>query len=371
MNENRAIPFSYNGSDTTSIKEIIELKTRYVMLEITDQDIFYVISAFYKLGLRKGDIYIVSGDNVLNENALNPNFLSENDYKIRVELMEGLISIGFNSYDGEIGEDVKKKFEKTYNTSNDYMCLFYDAVYLGANAADFLLQSGLTLNNKNMQTAIKLVNFVGCSEKIKISRSGNDRTTIKLMLKNLVKVDSEFIMNSCGIYDPSLTDFYESLAPFSWFNAEGKLPVDIIGSDYICGFDESEIRDFSCGYYILVGIGIFPIVLGGLGFWLFFSHVYYRCYPMLDTVQDETMLDTVMYFTIIIENIQYLAIGPNFIEFFPQLETLTRIATFDLRGSTALNSWTYWTQLEMVCILAFIWTILLIDRRIHFTKHSR
>ncbi|CAG9317712.1 unnamed protein product [Blepharisma stoltei] len=372
MNNNRIVPLGYNGTDKSIAEEIISLKSRYVVMEVAPPDVLAVIEAFYDSGARKGDIYLVVGDGTVNPADLNETQIGPVKYLKRKELMEGLIYFSFLSYHGTFGESLKTELLIMYGFAYDFMCLYFDATYLGALAIDFLITLGANLKDSSIYKAVRYVKFNGCSGKIKINTNGTDRSTIAFGIYNLVQNNSTWEMELCGIWDPSNVIMYQSINAITWYAwNNGKLPSDIVGADLPCPFKGSESKSFLYGYLLLAGIGSIPFIFGVCFIYKYFDFLCTREFPMLDSVEEETILDTWIYITMGIESLQYIALGPDFSELFPELSTFTKLSMFDLRNWTEDSKWDIWHQIKLMNIIAILWLILLLQRIFRIGENSK
>ncbi|CAG9328019.1 unnamed protein product [Blepharisma stoltei] len=366
LNENRLVPSGYNGTDTSFIEEIIYLKSRYLVMEVTSPDVLSVIETFYDAGVRKGDLYLFIGDLVIDVANLNKAEIGHEAYKKRKELMDGLLYFGVLTYYGSIGEKLKKDFMSTYGLAPDIMCLYYDATYLGARALGSLISQGINLNSTTIAKAIRWIKFTGCTGKIQINKYGNDRSTIRFGIYNLVQVNSTWTMRLCGIYNPDGAKFYEQVHSISWFyENEGVLPNAIIGEDHECPFRSNQSKSFLYGYLLLTGIGAIPLLMGVFLAVKYSGSIFTRKFPMLEKAQEETLIDIWIYIEMIIESLQYMAIGPDFTGFMSEFSKFTKFAMLDIMGPTKDSDWSIWDQIKLIDIIAAFWIILLIQRVFH------
>ncbi|CAG9328020.1 unnamed protein product [Blepharisma stoltei] len=359
LNLKRLVPLGYNGIDKSFIQEIIDVKSRYLVMEVISPDYLSVIEAFYDVGVRKGDLYLYLADLVIDFSHLNETEIGTEVYIKRKELMNGLLYFEVLTYYGSVGERLKTKLFQTYGAASDIMCLYYDATYLGANALDTLISLGINLNSSMISKTIRNIKFTGCSGKVQIDKYGNDRSSIVFGIYNLVQVNSSWTMRLCGIYDPYNVAIYQIIYSFSWFyENNGILPSDIVGADFNCPFKQRESKSFLYGYLLLAGIGTFPLIFGTFLAIKYFNFIFMRDFPMLDSEQEETLLDTWIYISMIIEGLQYIAIGPDFTGLLPDFSEFIKFSIFDIRGSTK----DFWDQILLIYIIAAIWVILLIQR---------
>ncbi|CAG9328021.1 unnamed protein product [Blepharisma stoltei] len=372
LNEKRLVPYGYNGTDKSFIQEIIDVKSRYLVMEVTAPDDLYVIEAFYDAGVRKGDLYLFLADLVIDVGYLNETEVGHKAFLKRKELMDGLLYFGSLTYYGSVGERLKTELLSTYGMAPDIMCLYYDAAYLGAHGLDTLISLGINLNSTMISKAIRNIKFTGCTGKIQIDKNANDRSTVVFGIYNLVQINSTWTMRLCGIYDPDAVNFYQTVHSMSWFDEnKGVLPSDIVGADLECPFKPSESKPFLDGYLLLAGIGTLPLLLGAFLGIKYFNYIFTREFPMLDSVQEETLIDTWIYIAMIIEGVQYIAIGPDFNGFLLELSNLTKFSMLDIRGSTKESHWNIWDQIELMDIIAVFWIILLVQRLLHVEEKCK
>ncbi|CAG9323630.1 unnamed protein product [Blepharisma stoltei] len=354
LNKNQAIPSDYNGTDKSMLREIVDIKSRYVVIEVTNTEVFSVINGFYELGMRKGDLYLIftGGFSVSNSDIV------ESEHTQLLEIADGSLYIRFLSFYGSYGKQIYSKFEQEYGLVNDYMCLFYDATYLGAYAIDSMISRGFNLNSSGIEEWIRKVQFRGCSGNVQISKSGNDRSTIKVGVYNLKLNNASWDITLSGVYDPTKAIVLEALADISWYTENnGVLPSEIIGDDLSCPFKSDEVRSFPYGYLIIVIIGV-PFLI----FDIYFLYKNFgRKFSQLQCKTEENILDTLQYFIMLIECLQYIAIGPDFKDLFPEsFNRITKISTLDLRGWNPKYEFKIWYQITLMESFLGLWLVFLV-----------
>ncbi|CAG9328033.1 unnamed protein product [Blepharisma stoltei] len=370
LNKNRNIPIGFNGNDKQMIQEIIDLKTRYVILEVRWPDILYIIEAFYDLGMREGDIYLIIGDGMISVSDLDESIIGSKSYNKRKEIMSGLIYISFLAFQSQNGFDLKSEILSKYDYINDYMCLFYDAAYLGLYTIDALINWGVNVNSSTIQESMRQVAFTGCSGVVRISQENNDRLTIVLGIYNLIEVNSTWTMNLCGLYDPSQLIVLQIKQSISW-KTDGGAPSDIIGDDQECPFRDILVQSFLYGYFVMIIVEIIPMIIIIAFAVKYYKFIFKRKYPKLITIQKENFLDIISYLIFLIESLQYMQIGPSFEEFFPRWSKATKLTILDIRGIFKPGLFTFWNQIQLYTALAFAWCILLLWKKSKIGNRSQ
>ncbi|CAG9323419.1 unnamed protein product [Blepharisma stoltei] len=363
MNKNQAVPSGFNGTDKSFVKEIVDLKTRYIVIEATNTEMFSIVVALYDLGMRKGDVYLISGGGLgLTSNVQY--VIGEDSYNKLIELGDGSVYVTFLSYYNAFGEQIYGEFLKEYEVVYDYMCLYYDATYLGAYAIDSMISRGFNLNSSGIEEWIRKVQFTGCSGNVQISKSGNDRSTIKVGVYNLIRNNSNWQLTLSGINDPTKVVVYESLVDISWYtDNNGILPSDIIGADLSCPFKSEQEQSFLYGYLILLIIGGSFLIFDIYFLYKNLEFTLSRKYLMLQCKTEENILDNLMYFAMIVECFQYICIGPDFTDLFPGFfKKIIKISALDFRNFSKSFDWTIWYQIIMMEIILAVWLFFLIGK---------
>ncbi|CAG9328035.1 unnamed protein product [Blepharisma stoltei] len=352
------------------IQEIIDLKTRYVILEVRWPDILHIMEAFYDLGMREGDIYLVVGDRMISVSDLDENIIGSKSYKKRKEIMSGLIYISFLSFQNQIGFDLKSEILSKYDYINDYMCLFYDAAYLGLYKIDALINWGVNVNSSTIQESMRQVAFTGCSGVARVSQESNDRLTIVLGIYNLIEVNSTWTMNLCGLYDPSQLIVLQIKQSISW-KTDGGVPSDIIGDDQECPFRDILVQSFLYGYFILIIVEIIPMIIVIVFAVKYYGFILKIKYLKFATMQKENLLDTISYLIFLIESLQYMQVGPSFEKLLPKLSKAIKLTMLDIRGIFKPGLFTFWNQIQLYIALAFAWCILLLWKKSNIGNRSQ
>ncbi|CAG9328017.1 unnamed protein product [Blepharisma stoltei] len=357
LNHKQIIPIGYDGTGLEIVKEIVQLQTRFVVLEVAEPELYSVIENFYDLGMRKGDIYLIIGDISLNSSELDPKFINKDLYQKRSEIMEGLVHVTFLSYYKEFGKKIREKFMAAHGYADDYMCLFYDAVYLGAYTFDQMITNGISLNTQTIEEWARKVKFTGCSGNIKVASYGNDASTIAVGVYNLIQKENKWETVLCGIYTPSLPVLYQTLESLSWL-VDGKIPSDMIRTGWSCPFKASETQSFIYGYLIMLFIAIIPFGITIYYLYKNYESILSKQFPMLEAKEKENWLDILSDTLIAVESLQYMALGPGFSEILPQVSQLAKLAILDFRDW----DWNIWEEIEMAAALSFVWFFLSLQR---------
>ncbi|CAG9328031.1 unnamed protein product [Blepharisma stoltei] len=369
LNKIRVVPLGFNGTNNIMIQEIIDLKSRYIVLEIQQPDILYVIEAFYDLGMRETDIFLIAGDGMLSISDLDEKRVNADLYKKRKEIMNGLIYVSSLAFQNQIGLNIKNNFLSRFGFAYDNMCLFYDAAYLGIYAINSLINRGINLESSKTQKAMRDVKFTGCSGVVQIAQDGNDRLTTVLGIYNLIQANSTWKMSLCGLYDPSQLIVLQIKQSF-WQSTEGHIPSDIIGEDQKCPFKERQVQSFIKGYFILIAIEVIPIIIG-TGFVIKFSDfVFNFSIQKLMDVEKENFLDSFSYIIVLIECLQYMYTGDETNSFFPQLSDLTKFVVLDITGLSN-GHFTFWNQLLFFEGISFAWFFLIFWKKYKIGENSK
>ncbi|CAG9317714.1 unnamed protein product [Blepharisma stoltei] len=370
LNKNRAVPLGFNGSNSNIIKEVIKTKSRYVVLEIYQPDILYVIESFYDLGMRKGDIYLIVGDGMISLSDLDEQRIGSNSYKKRAEIMNNLIYISFPAFQNQAGLAIENEFLSLYGFAYDYMCLFYDAAYLGIYAIDYLLHEGVNVNSSTIVKIIRDIKFTGCSGIVRISQDDSDRLTTNLGIHNLIEINSTWTINQCGRYDPSQLIVLQMSKTISWVT-DGEVPNDIIGDGQECPFRSIDVQSFFYGYILLIIIEIIPFIFGVGALIRFYYYIFEPKLQKLTSPEKENLYDILSYLLMLIESLQYMQIGPDFTNFFPKWSNVTKLSVLDIRGWNKQDKFTFWNQVQLFEALSFLWIIFQLWSKLRIVQKSR
>ncbi|CAG9317713.1 unnamed protein product [Blepharisma stoltei] len=370
LNQNMAVPLGFNSSNSNIIEEVIKAKSRYIVLEIYQPDILYVIEALYDLGMRKGDIYLIVGDGMISLSDLDEQRIGSNSYKKRAEIMNNLIYISFPAFQNQAGLAIENEFLSLYGFAYDYMCLFYDAAYLGIYAIDYLLHEGVNVNSSTIVKIIRDIKFTGCSGIVRISQDDSDRLTTNLGIHNLIEINSTWTINTCGLYDPSQLIVLQMTKTISWVT-DGEVPNDIIGDGQECPFRSIDIQSFFYGYILLIIIEVIPFILGIGVLIRFYYYIFESRLQKLTSPEKENLYDILSYLLMLIESLQYMQIGPDFTNFFPKWSNVTKLSSLEIRGWIKEDKFTFWNQVELFEALSFLWIILLLLRKVRIVRKSK
>ncbi|CAG9328049.1 unnamed protein product [Blepharisma stoltei] len=368
LNKIRAVPLGFNGTDKRAIQEIVDLKTRFVILEIQWPDILYVIEAFYDLGMREGDLNLIIGDGSISVSDLDEKRIGTDSYIKRKEIMSRLLYFTYPTFQNQIGLGIKNNFLSQYGFAYDNMCLFYDATYLGIYAINSLITRGINVDSSSIQQTIRDIKFTGCSGLVQITQDGNSRLTTVLGMYALSQVNYEWKLNLQGLYDPSQLIVLQLKQSFS---NSIKVPSEIIGDDQKCPFKERQVRSFLNGYIILIVVEIIPIIIGTIFVIKFYNFIMNSSIEKLITVEKENFLDSLSYVLMLIECFQYMHTGKDINNFLPELTDITKLVIFNITGWNKKNYFNFWNQAQFFEIIAIVWFILFLWKKRKIGENSK
>ncbi|CAG9323418.1 unnamed protein product [Blepharisma stoltei] len=370
LNKIQAVPQGYDGTNKTIIQEIVDLKTRYVIMEVSDSENFSIIEAFYDLGMRRGDLYLVLGEGGF---SASNSYISSDLYNKITEIGDRALYMSSLTYYGKFGKSIRKAFFEEYRFANDYMCQFYDATYLGAYAIDSMINRGFNVNSQGIEEWIRKIKFTGCSGNVQISKTGADRSTIQVGVYSLRLNSTSWSISLSGINDPTKSVYYESINKILWYaDNDDILPSDIIGEDLSCPFKLEEVRQFFHGYLVLIIFGSSFLAFDIYLIYRFFKNSSNNQIPMLIEKVEANIFDYFIYLAMLIECLQYISIGPDLTDILPEsLTKFSKISILDIREFIQVDHYKFFYQMIMIHIISTLWLIFLLRKIFDWLRNCK
>ena len=357
----RAIPVVLSRSNVDpymeSLQNILDIGANIVFLAMSDPSPFYVIEAFYDLGVRRGDLnfilFTITGSDALNATGGN--------YAKRTELLSGILMIYNADWVGDYGQQLQQEM---ISYSGDYWMtnFFIDAVYSIAHTTSFLLNQGKQIQNTTeFMLAQRKTRFQGASGVVSFDSASNDRNLYLFYLYNIYQdnITEQWHHLSVGVIAPVSIIYYTSTHGITWADG-GSTPQDMKSNYLNCPFRESQIQTSQVGKSIKIGVSIGLLVVATLLTIFVIKRIKSRSIMILQLKCVANFEDYLTLGFIFIECFQIIAIGPTFASFDTFLSNLSEYTSLNLSKAIAFSGTTFWIIFYVMLITSYVWIFILL-----------
>ena len=358
----RVIPLLVSRKDVDpymeSLQNILDIGANIVFLAMSDPSPFYVIEAFYDLGVRRGDlnfiIFTITGSDALNVTGGN--------YTKRAELLSGILMIYNADWVGEYGRQLQQEMID-YNGSYWMRSFFIDAVYTIAHTADFLLNQGKQIQNTTeFMLAQRKTRFQGASGIVSFDSASNDRNLYLFHLYNVFQdnITQEWHQVAVGVIAPVSIIYYTSTQSITWADGGSTTPQDMKSNYLNCPFRESQIQISQNGKSIKIGVSIGLLVVVAFLTIIVIKRIKNRSIMMLQLKCVANFEDYLTLGFIFIECFQLIAIGPSFLSFDIFISNLSEYTSLNLSKAISFSGTTFWIVFYLMLIASYMWIFILL-----------
>ncbi|CAG9319089.1 unnamed protein product [Blepharisma stoltei] len=356
----RVIPPGLNRTALRSYKDqieaVIDSHARLLIMLIQCPYCNYVAEYFYDLGLRKGDILIYGNPDILTYLSINDTAL----YK-RSEIGSSAFAFGFSQWIGKLGQDIANRILSKFSTPpNSFSCQYYDAIYLAANALDYMIDRGQDYKNSNkLMAVIRETQFSGCTGKVSISKGSNDRIFDVIVIKALkMSKDGNSTSYLVGEYMPYSTNLWTVVNPMVYADGSIIKPSDLRDENGTCPFPSKDVRTFAKGRAILFAICFTVALITAVITFIIWKKWWNINVEELKDKQEISPQDFIVGATILIEFFQLASMGPDFSVISPLLYEASNFLSLDLGSIIEMKNGIFWIVVDGVYAGIFAWNIL-------------
>ncbi|OMJ65933.1 hypothetical protein SteCoe_37407 [Stentor coeruleus] len=370
--DKRIIPKNYTRKDFEKYRSYFEeaKNNRCRVYFIYALNFDYILEGLYDVGLRKGDVIIISSD-ISSIDAANAD-IEEQYMNKRAELIEGTFVISYKEWNGELGKQLYKEMSAKFQ-SVSRMCMTYDAVTVAKETIKYLIQTGndyedLELIAKTMRNS----KVLGCLGNIYFAKDSNSRESALFIFQQILKnkTSNEWYYQDIIVIDKYSSTTMVYLADIVWptgnfssstlFRPKLKCPFD----SYMPKLSSSGITLFWC---MTIFIFITTMIAN------YFSYKHYSG-EIISLVQEKspTLSDLIFLTSIYINFVQFFALAPSnnyFKSTFKNvfvLLSLNFLSYFDVYFS---NFWFYIYFLLSFCAI-WISICIIVSKNLHIMLRS-
>jgi ABC-type branched-subunit amino acid transport system substrate-binding protein len=275
-------------------------------------------------------------------------------------ILDGAIGINYRKAQGDVGKlyssNYQARFNKNYTTES---MLSYDSVKTYASVIKGIIDRGDDYNSgKELINSLRSADLTGASGKIKFSEGSNGRSAYGY---NVINYKNGKLVDVLE-YDPLNPNLFTVINNETIVWGDGaSSPPDATWPDYYdCPFAEHMSSTSPRGLGIIISIGTFLFILTlALSFYSYRKWKQLQITEIVSTVE-RSWKDTLVQVQIAIEFFQFIAIAPTFSSLEIVITAASNIFMLDVMKVASSNKGDYWILLTAVCILCYIWCLLVI-----------
>ena len=277
-----------------------------------------------------------------------------------LDLLEGAIGIDYRGVQGDVGSVFEANYFKAYGEeySTESM-LAYDAVYTFSNVISGIIGRGDNYNSgQELINSLRSTDLTGASGKIKFSEGSNGRSAYGYNIVNFKDGKAVEVRQ----YDPLDPNLFITLnnETIVWAGGKSSAPDSTWPVYYDCPFASHMSRLSPKGLGVIISIGSFLFFLTLiLSFYSYKKWKQLEIKPITSTVI-RSWKDTLVQVQIGIEFFQFIAIAPAFSSLEIVIKATSNIFMLDIMKVASTNKSDYWIMLVAVCVLCYIWFILVL-----------
>ncbi|CAG9332932.1 unnamed protein product [Blepharisma stoltei] len=339
------------------LQEIIDSQARVFISLVQNPAIYYILEEFYNLGLRKGDLVVLTS---LSE--IVPLVGYDNLYKYKLyETGVPIITMYGQSWVGPLGAKALLKISSAYgNQKNSYSCFYFDSVFLIAYALDYMINRGFDYTNPNkLNEVMRNQQFYGCTGEVIIEKGSNDRILQAFELfANKLDEDKNLKTYIVGQFKPQSTRLLKIEESMVFADGSTIKPSDLRNTNYECPFPNRLIKTFAKGRALVFGV-CFGVALISLIITIYIWRRWWKIsIEPLKTKEEITLQDCIVGGTIIIEFFQFLAMGPDFSAINSIITGIFDTFSLNLDNILKLRNGVFWIIVNVVFGSIGLWVIL-------------
>jgi Receptor family ligand binding region len=326
--------------------------TNCVIIGIFVNNILPYLEGFYDVGLRKGDVCIISDlDSIQQLNAEDEQVYQNKWY----EIGDNMLRIAPKMWVGEIGSQIRTKMLKYYpDTIPDY-CASYDSVIVITSAIKYILNRGDDIEDPlNFMQSLRNVKITGCSGNIMFDSSSNSALNSICLISQARKNVSTGQYYDLPIV--SIDKFSDQVVtyenPFTWGDQS---PSDM-RPDSLCPFDSYLIKEFPKGIWIFCSFCVFFITISSIiGYKSFKSfRVFYSPNKEKKVI---TISDAVFISYFFFQYFQLVNLGPKYESMNSSVYNLEVGVSINIMDYYSFSYSQFWIYYKVVLILCSIWIL--------------
>ena len=360
----RILPTGYNDSMFEEYKnvfqEVYRTRLRPIFILSTIDEALHIAKSFNRLGLKKGDLIGIFSYQLSTYVATQTEISLKTAF---IEIFEYSLMISGLEFIGEYGSVIKNKTKKLIGEKVENTCYSFDAMMLGINAVDYLLNSGLPYENPDiLLKSIRNQRFEGCSGIISIDSNSNDRRNYNLGLFQLVLNNQTHSPEDrlVAVLDKDEVAPIVKIVDYTWNHGNSSFPTNSRLDGLDCPFEEREIKKSPESrrifYLITSMLTLYTVLVSGI-IWIKLGKIKNQ---MINHPVPEKFGDFIVMFIILIDGLQVIGMGPNLNPLFSGIENFPEAVSINLANIVNFSKSLYWIGLFSTLIIILSCTLFFI-----------
>ena len=355
----RIVSLNYNRTMFEANKDLfqhcVDTGGRIFVFLTAVPDEFYIVEAFYDLGLRRGDMQVVS--QAITGAAIFATETPENALK-REELMMGSLGCYTAEWIGDYGLELKNGIKLLFDKTTSFKCVSFDSAMLMIHSVANVLKNGYDYEDPTiLNKYIRQTRFLGCSGTVSISQGSNDRSNSAALLLNLFTKNNTWVEQETVVFDPASQTPFNIVQAIVWCDGTYNVPNDYRFS-LNCPFDETKAKTSNAGMTVLYIICfIIAAVTTAISF--FMLRVFTQdTYPEIKTKKIITAQDMAVFCMILVEIFQYFSLGITPNDSSTVISSLSQIFGINFKSIVTVSYGSYWSMITGMLLALWIWVAL-------------
>lgn len=365
--EKRIFPKNYTRDDFDKYKTLFEeaknnLCRIFFIYAINFGDI---LEGLYDIGLRKGDIVILTADSTVI-NSVNED-IDEKYLVKRCEFIEDTYFHNYKGWNGVLGQELYDEISARISPINN-ICMSYDTVTVAKESVKYLITTGNDYEDlKLVEKTMRNSKTIGCNGNIIFDRNSNNRESALFKFQQIIKNRTT---NEWFYQDLIIIDKYSSNALYFLTDVIASTGNISSQSNYRvkleCPFDPYLRQDSKIGLIMLWCISSLIIIITIIV--SFFSYYYFKIetYPLIFQIEP-SLPDYIFLGNVFFSFFQLISLSPKNSKFKdPFLNSFTMLSLNFMYYFNA-NYDSFWQCIYITVTICIIWvlTCIILIKNLH------
>jgi Receptor family ligand binding region len=352
--ESMVFPPNYSRGDFEQYKSSFQTikDSKCVIIAAFVGNILPYLEGLYDIGLRRGDVYVISYLNSIEQLNTKDEEVYENKW---YEIGESSLKITPKLWIGDFGNNVKTQMTKVFpQTTQDY-CLAYDTFSVIKSGIQYTLSLGDNIEDPIiLMKNIRAVKITGCSGNIMFDSTTNSALNAAALLSQAWK------NQSTGQYYPlpivSIDRISNQLLTYKNNFTWGILiPLDLRPNNS-CPFDTYLVEDFPRGMEILCAFCVFFSIISLIA--RYYSFKFFNTHYAIDKEKKVVSISDITFISyFLLQYFQLVTLGPKYNSIEPTLYILEVRLSMNLMNYYNFAYSKFWVHYKILLVLCSIWML--------------
>ncbi|CAG9313525.1 unnamed protein product [Blepharisma stoltei] len=357
---------------TEYMKNAIKTQCKIIVPLLEGNVIFNLFGQLHDEGIRLGDFiyllyYPIAGffehsQGITNKTRANVK-----------ELAYGSFGLWQSEWVGSYGKSLIALGNKFYGYfMYGGTCPAFDAFMLTINGIKYLIDAGEDYEDPDLLNAgLRKVKFMGCSGTVQISSNSNERSSAIISIMNEIYNETlgYYLNVEVGTYSIGSNPPFVFTKNIIWPDNTQNIPGEKRLNPDNCPFNLHLIQDSDFGYGLYYGF-VFgtAFIVAALSIIILVKLYWNTQLPMITVRSEITAHDYIIMAMILIDFLQYLAMGPDISAFDQVTSFLYDYAAVNLSVLINFKGNPYWIAIAVTFSVCYLW--LFLSLFIYFNLHE-